>query len=300
MKLARVVASRESAPVVALIQDDRVKLIAENVAELPQDVAVIGGNFDYWRDRIIEAAKTAPSLPLGQVELLSPVARAGKILGIARNFPAHAREQGMEPPSHQTWFAKMPTALNDPFAPVALPVVSERLDYEAELVAVIGKTARHVPADRAHEIIAGYMCGCDYSVRDWQKATPTMMMGKGFDTHAPVGPWMVTPDEIGEVETLMIRCRVNGELRQEAPAGDMLFPIAKQIEHLTAAFTLEPGDLIFTGTPAGVAMAMPEPRWLKAGDEVEVEIDRIGRIASRIVPESGECVMRSPASGQAG
>ncbi len=299
MKLARVAVQGRDIPTVALIREDQVFVIADLVADLPQDIEAIGGDFAYWGPVIESAIQGAQSHDLSSVTLLAPVARPGKVLGIARNFPAHAREQGIEPPTHQTWFSKASTCINAPFGDVAMPVVSERLDYEAELVVVIGRSGRHVPRDRAHELVAGYMCGCDYSVRDWQKATPTMMMGKGFDTHGPIGPWMITPDEAGDVASMMIRCWVNGELRQEAPAGDMLFDVADQISHLTAAFTLEPGDLIFTGTPAGVAMAMSPPRWLKAGDEVAIEIDRIGRIASRIVPESGECVI-APAASRSG
>jgi 2-keto-4-pentenoate hydratase/2-oxohepta-3-ene-1,7-dioic acid hydratase in catechol pathway len=148
---------------------------------------------------------------------------------------------------------------------------------------VIGKQGRHVPRERAFEIVAGVTIGCDYSVRDWQRASQTMIMGKGFDTHAPVGPAIVTLDEIDDLSALEVRTFVNGEQRQSGHVRDMVHDIPAQIAHLTAAFTLEPGDLIFTGTPAGVGAGFDPPKWLKAGDRVRVEIDRAGlhRAANR-------------------
>ncbi|MEL6861358.1 MAG: fumarylacetoacetate hydrolase family protein, partial [Pseudomonadota bacterium] len=185
----------------------------------------------------------------------------------------------------QKWFNKQATGANGPYSPVHLPVVSDQLDYEAELVVVIGKTGRHVPEERAEEMIAGYCCGCDFSVRDWQRASPTMIMGKGFDTHAPFGPFLVTPDEIDDPDRLEIRGYVNDELRQQAVAKDMTFSIRQQIAHLTKAFTLEPGDVIFTGTPAGVGAGFDPPKWLKAGDKVRVEVPGLGHIENEIVAE---------------
>jgi 2-keto-4-pentenoate hydratase/2-oxohepta-3-ene-1,7-dioic acid hydratase in catechol pathway len=129
------------------------------------------------------------------------------------------------------------------------------------------------------------MVGCDYSVRDWQRATQTMIMGKGFDTHGPVGPWITTPDEAGDIASMRLRCLVNGEIRQDGIAGDMIFDIAAQIEHLTKAFALEPGDLLFTGTPAGVGVAHTPPKFLAVGDTVRVEIDRLGAIEAKIEQE---------------
>lgn len=230
----------------------------------------------------------AERIAAGDVRLICPVLRPGKILGIGLNYRDHAAETGREPPSVQMWFNKQSSSINGPFDDVLLPAVSDALDYEAELVVVIGKTGRHVPRDRAHEIIAGYMCGCDYSVRDWQRATPTMIMGKGFDTHAAVGPWLTTKDEIPDVSALRLRCLVNGDTRQDGSAGDMIFDIASQIEHLTKAFALEPGDLLFTGTPAGVGVARTPPAFVKAGDTVRVEIDQLGAIEARIVAEKAE------------
>lgn len=227
-------------------------------------------------------------LGVSDVRLASLIERPGKILGIGLNYKDHAAETGREPPSVQMWFNKQSTCINDPFADVLLPAVSDALDYETELVVVIGRRGRHVPRERAHEIIAGYMCGCDFSVRDWQRATPTMIMGKGFDTHGPVGPWLTTADEIKDLPSLGLRCLVNGELRQDGRAGDMIFDIPAQIEHLTKAFPLEPGDLLFTGTPAGVGVARTPPAFVKDGDVVRVEIDQLGAIEQRIVKEKAE------------
>lgn len=230
-------------------------------------------------------------LPLGEVRLLAPVARPGKILGIGVNYSAHAAESvsfvDTTKPEVQKWFNKQVTAANGPYADVHLPKVSSQLDYEGELVVVIGKHGRHVPRERAMEIVAGFCVGGDYSVRDWQKASQTMIMGKGFDTHAVFGPALVTPDEAGEIGGLELRTFVNGELRQSATPSLMIHDIAAQIAHLTAAFTLEPGDVLYTGTPAGVGAGFDPPKWLKAGDAVRIEIDHLGHIENKIVEETG-------------
>ncbi len=223
------------------------------------------------------------------VHLTAPIPRPGKILGIGLNYAAHAAEstsfaRRLEG-SVQKWFNKQATAAHGPTGEVHLPRVSDQLDYEGELVVVIGRPGRHVPRERAMEIVAGLCVGCDYSVRDWQKASPTMIMGKGFDTHAPFGPAIVSLDEAGDLDALTIRTFVNDELRQQGRAGDMIHPVADQIAHLSAAFTLEPGDVIFTGTPAGVGAGFDPPRFLTAGDTVRVVIDGIGEIAHRIIAE---------------
>ncbi len=242
-------------------------------------------------ERAKEILSEAALHPVSDVELLQPIIRPGKILGIGLNYKAHAQETGREPPKTQTWFVKQATAANGPFAPVDMPKVSDKLDYEAELVVVIGQRGRHVPASRAMEIVAGFCCGCDYSVRDWQRATPTMNMGKGFDTHAPFGPWIITPDALGPIEDLGVRSFINGEQRQDGRVGDMIFNVAAQIEHLTKAFTLEPGDVLFTGTPEGVGAAYDPPKFVSVGDKVRIEIDGIGHIENEIVAEKGETVI---------
>ena len=239
---------------------------------------------------LVGKAAGAP-VALASVRLLAPVARPGKILGIGVNYAAHAAESvsfvNTSKPEVQKWFNKQATATNGPYDDVHLPKVSAQLDYEGELVVVIGKAGRHVPRDRAMEIVAGYCVGGDYSVRDWQKASQTMIMGKGFDTHAVFGPAIVTPDEAGDVSGAEIRTYVNGELRQTGKPLQMIHDIAAQIEHLTAAFTLEPGDVIYTGTPAGVGAGFDPPNWLKAGDTVRIEIDGLGHVENKVVEEPG-------------
>jgi 2-keto-4-pentenoate hydratase/2-oxohepta-3-ene-1,7-dioic acid hydratase in catechol pathway len=225
------------------------------------------------------------------VRLEALVPRPGKVLAIGMNYGDHIRETGRAAPEHQVWFAKQATCIVGPNDAIRIPKVSDKVDYEAELCVVIGRRCRRVPRARAAEVIAGYMCGNDVSVRDWQQRSPTMMMGKGFDTHGPTGPWIVTPDEIGDVGRLRVRCLLNGAVMQDASTAEMIFDIPAQIEHLTAAFTLEPGDVIFTGTPAGVGNWRDPPVRLKAGDRVRVEIEGVGALENVCEAEAGETVI---------
>jgi 2-keto-4-pentenoate hydratase/2-oxohepta-3-ene-1,7-dioic acid hydratase in catechol pathway len=229
---------------------------------------------------------SAPDASLTDVRLLAPVARPGKMMAIGLNYADHIKESGQETPRHQVWFSKAITAINGPFDPIEIPRASAIVDYEAELVVVIGKRCRHVAKDRAAEVIFGYCAGNDVSVRDWQLRTPQWVLGKSFDTHAPIGPWIVTADELGNPHALGIRCFVNGEKRQDSNTSNLVFDVYDQIAHLSEAMTLEPGDLIFTGTPGGVGGAMKPPQFLKAGDKVRVEIDRIGAIEAVMRPEA--------------
>ncbi|MYA18090.1 MAG: fumarylacetoacetate hydrolase family protein, partial [Gammaproteobacteria bacterium] len=220
-------------------------------------------------------AQTNPDVafPVADVTLEAPVPRPGKILAIGLNYADHIAETGAEPPKVQMWFNKQHNAANRPYGSFNKPAVSDMLDYEGELAFVIGKRAKHVPKDRAHEVIAGYCCGNDVSVRDWQAAARTMQIGKSFDTHAPFGPWIVTSDEIGDPHTLGLRTLVNGDTRQDSNTEHLVFDCFDQVAHLTQAFTLEPGDVIYTGTSSGVALAMKPPAWLEVGDVVRFEID---------------------------
>ncbi len=230
----------------------------------------------------------APRLPISEVTLRAPILRPGKVMGIGLNYGEHIAETGRTPPEHQIWFNKQTTAINDPFGTINKPVVSDALDYEAELCFVIGKACKHVPKERAHEVIGGYFCGNDVTVRDWQRRSPTMVMGKSFDTHAPIGPWLVTPDEVGDPHDLDIKCWVNGELRQSSNTRHMIFNIYDQIAHLSQAFTLNVGDVFFTGTPEGVGVAKTPPDFLKVGDTVKIEIEKIGVIEQSVVLEDAE------------
>lgn len=272
----------------------RVKHGAYKKYAILHDGYVIPMDADTFESALTAAEVGAP-ISLSEVEFLSPVERPNKILGIGVNYAAHAAESvsfvDTKKPEVQKWFNKQATAINDPYADVHLPKVSEQLDYEGELVVVIGKRGRHVPRERAMEIVAGVTIGCDYSVRDWQRASQTMIMGKGFDTHAPIGPAIVSLDEIDDLSALEVRSYVNGEQRQSGHIRDLIHDIPAQIAHLTAAFTLEPGDLIFTGTPAGVGAGFTPPKWLKAGDRVRVEIDGLGYIENQIVTEPGTTVI---------
>ncbi len=228
---------------------------------------------------------------LEAVALSAPVPDPGKILAIGLNYGDHIEETGSEAPKHQVWFNKQHNCANGPFTDINLPVVSEKLDYEAELCVIIGKRCKHVPRDRAHEVIAGYCCGNDVSVRDWQIRVPTFQIGKSFDTHGPMGPYLVTPDEVGDPHALNIRCLVNGEERQSSNTRHLIFDCFDAIEHLTQAFTLDVGDVLFMGTPSGVGVAMKPPKWLTAGDVVRVEIEKLGYIENTVVPESAETVI---------
>ncbi|HUO91777.1 MAG TPA: fumarylacetoacetate hydrolase family protein [Rhizomicrobium sp.] len=231
-------------------------------------------------------ANSKPHHSLDDVHLKAPVPHPSKILAIGLNYADHIAETGREKPTRQVWFAKMPSAVNGPFDRIEIPKVSDDVDYEAELVFVVGKRCRHVPKEKAHEVVFGYCCGNDVSVRDWQYASPQWILGKSFDTHAPFGPWIVTADEIGDPHALGIRCLVNGVVRQNSNTRELVFNVFDQIAHLTQVMTLEPGDVIFTGTPGGVGAAMRPPGFLRPGDTVCVEIDKIGSLIADVRRES--------------
>jgi 2-keto-4-pentenoate hydratase/2-oxohepta-3-ene-1,7-dioic acid hydratase in catechol pathway len=232
------------------------------------------------------AAGAGPGTPLAEVELLSP-ARPRKYLAIALNYADHIAETGMDAPQVPTFFNKQPTCVVGTGAAIHMPTVSDKLDYEGELAIVIGRRCRHVPAEEAAEVIAGYTIANDVSVRDWQMRAPTMTIGKSFDTHGPLGPWLVTGDELGDPQRLGIRTYVNDEQRQDGSTSEMVFDCFQQVSHLSEAFTLEPGDVVATGTPAGIgASIQPFPEGLlKIGDTVRIEIDGIGELRNEVVAE---------------
>ncbi|MFQ5513968.1 MAG: fumarylacetoacetate hydrolase family protein [Myxococcota bacterium] len=227
------------------------------------------------------AAARRPLDPLA----LEPPVRPSKCLAIGLNYVDHVRETGRHAPEFPLFFNKQVSCIHPPFAPVHLPRVSDELDYEGELAIVIGRRARHVAPEQAPEVIGGYTILNDLSVRDWQRRAPTMTLGKSFDTHGPLGPWLVTPDEIGDPHDLRLRTWINGELRQDASTRAMIFNCFEQVATLSTVMTLEPGDVISTGTPAGVGMAFEPPRFLRPGDRVRVEIERIGHIENEVIPE---------------
>jgi 2-keto-4-pentenoate hydratase/2-oxohepta-3-ene-1,7-dioic acid hydratase in catechol pathway len=236
-------------------------------------------------DEVRSAAAGAPRLALDGVRLASPVGRPPKFLAIGLNYRQHVEETGKSLPEHQLWFNKQSTCVIGPGDAIHMPRASDKVDYEGELGFVIGRRCRHVPAERASEVVAGWTIVNDVSVRDWQARTPTMTMGKSFDTHGPMGPWLVTPDEIGDPHALRLRTWVSDDLRQDASTGDMVFDCWEQIAHLSTAFTLEPGDVISTGTPSGVGIAMRPPKLLRAGDVVRIEIEGIGTLENPVIDE---------------
>lgn len=231
-----------------------------------------------------KALAGATRAPLSSVRLLAPIERPGKYLAIGMNYQKHLEESeriGVDAPKQQLWFNKQVSCLNDPFGDIE-PGVTEKLDYEVELGIVIGKRAKGVKAADALAHVFGYFVANDVSARDWQFHSPTFTMGKSFDTHGPIGPWIVTADEIADPQALDLSCHVNGERRQASNTALMLHPIAKQIEYLSTAFTLEPGDLIATGTPEGVGVGMDPPNFLKPGDVVRCEVEGIGVIENKV------------------
>jgi 2-keto-4-pentenoate hydratase/2-oxohepta-3-ene-1,7-dioic acid hydratase in catechol pathway len=236
-----------------------------------------------------EAAEN--TIAASAVSLKAPITNPGKVLAIGLNYGDHIAETGMPAPKYQVWFNKQHNCINDPYGEINLPSVSDKLDYEAELCLVIGKRCKHVPRERAHEVIAGFMCGNDVTVRDWQRRAQTMQIGKSFDTHGPIGPWLVTPDEVGDPHDLDIRCTLNGEVRQSSNTKHLIFDCFDGIAHLTQAFTLDVGDVLYMGTPSGVGAAMDPPSFMKEGDVIRVEIEKLGHIENKVVLEQAETII---------
>ena len=234
---------------------------------------------------------TGASVALDQVNLHSPVLNPSKILAIGLNYKDHIEETGLDTPEFPMFFNKQASAVNGPYDPIHMPKVSEKLDYEGEMGFVIGRKCRHVPRERAHEVIAGFTVCNDVSVRDWQMRAQTFTLGKSFDTHSPFGPYLVTPDEVGDPHDLALKTTVNGEVRQDSNTKHLVFDCYDQIATLTAAFTLEPGDLIVTGTPSGVGIGFKPHKYLNVGDKVKIEIEKLGYIENEVVAEPASTQM---------
>jgi 2-keto-4-pentenoate hydratase/2-oxohepta-3-ene-1,7-dioic acid hydratase in catechol pathway len=226
-------------------------------------------------------------VPVEGVDLLPPIARPSKLLCIGLNYRSHAEEQGIDPPESPTFFAKFANALTPPGATVALPSFSEKVDYEAEVAFVIGSRCKDVSEEDAMDHVAGYMLFNDLSARDWQFKTPQWMPGKVFDGAAPCGPALVTKDEAGPPDAIEIELRLNGELMQSASTADLVHSIPALVAHLSMLMTLEPGDVVATGTPAGVG-SLREPRvWLKDGDEIAISSPQLGLLETKIAAPVG-------------
>lgn len=264
-----------------VVLDDEVADLAAVAPGLPRDLLPVLEAGPEAIAALGRAAPRAPRLPLAQVRLQAPIRRPPKFLGIGLNYADHAAETGRQPPSFPVFFNKQSTCVAGPFDAIVRPRVSTQLDYEGELGFVIGRRCRAVPRARAAEVIAGYLVVNDVSVRDWQTRAPTMTLGKSWDTHGPIGPWLVTADALDDPHGLALRTRVNGELRQDSSTRQMLLDCFAQVELLSTVFTLEPGDIVTTGTPAGVGVATG--RFLAAGDVVRIEIEGIGAIENRVV-----------------
>lgn len=271
-----------------VVAGDEVVDLTDPQVGLPADMTELLTGGPAALERAGDAVATdARRVALGEVRLQAPVSRPPKVLAMGPNYAAHVAELGGEPPEHQVWFNKQRTCVVGPGTPIVVPAVSDMVDYEGELAFVVGRPARHVPASEAASFIAGFTVMNDVSVRDWQWRTPTWTLGKSFDTHGPLGPWVVTPDELGDGSGLRIRTWVNGELRQDGSTDDMLVGCASMVELLSTACTLEPGDVITTGTPPGVGASFDPPRWLAPGDVVRIEIEGIGVLENPVVGPDG-------------
>ena len=266
------------------------KVVGDRVVDLSETV----GGGDSMRQlltvlpayRNVLDVATGPSLALSDVVLAAPIHDPQKFLGIGMNYRQHAeeaRQAGIPIPASQMWFNKQVSCINGPFDPVGKPEVTQEMDYEIELGVVIGRRCRHVRADAASEVIAGYLIVNDVSARDWLKKSPTFTLGKSFDTHGPIGPWIVTADEVSDPMALEMQLSVNGELRQRSSTADMIYSIYQQIEYLSSVMTLEPGDILASGTPSGIGA--PTGRFLQPGDVMRLSISELGMIEHRVIAE---------------
>lgn len=227
-------------------------------------------------------------ISLNNIRLKAPIPKPPKFFGVALNYADHIKETGLEYPEYPTLFNKQSTCVIGHGEAIHRPRVSEKLDYEGELAMVIGKHCRHVPRNKARQVIAGYTICNDVSVRDWQARSHTWTLGKSFDTHGPIGPWIVTTDEITDPHCLNIKTWVNDELRQSSNTKHLIFDCDYLIEYLSTVMTLEPGDIISTGTSSGVGVKMKPRGYMRQGDVVRIEIEGIGTLENHIIDEPAE------------
>ena len=236
-------------------------------------------------NQLSELSDEDNGVSVDEVTLLAPIAAPEKYLGVGLNYADHIEETGLEKPDFPAIFNKQSSCVVGPNEAIHRPKVSEKLDYEGELAFVIGKTCRHVPASEAHKVIAGYTIVNDVSVRDWQIKAPTWTLGKSFDTHGPMGPWIVTEDEIPDPHALELKTWVNDELRQHSNTKHLIFDCYQLVETLSTVCTLKPGDVIATGTCSGVGVKMKPRGYMKPGDTVTIEIEAIGRLSNPVIEE---------------
>jgi 2-keto-4-pentenoate hydratase/2-oxohepta-3-ene-1,7-dioic acid hydratase in catechol pathway len=287
MKIARL-RDKSSGDSYGIISSDGKKILTraeiQEQTGIPVPPSVKEFMFNGWLNELIEKKDELEYRRyVKEIELLAPLPNPPKIICLAFNYYDHARDAGLTPSDEPVIFIKPRTALNSPFNDIICPQFVKRLDYEAEIAAVIGKDIKKVSEERSLESVFGYMILHDVSARDIQFKDKQFTRGKSIDTFAPCGPWITTKDEISDPQNLKILTRVNGETRQNSSSGNMVLPIKKIISSLSSVMTIEAGDIISTGTPAGVAMSMKEPRYLKDGDIVEIEIEKLGIIRNRVV-----------------
>lgn len=233
----------------------------------------------------LKQTPASASIDVQSAVLLAPIPRPPKVICVGLNYRDHAEESKMEIPAVPTIFNKFPSSITGPGSPIILPKNSQKPDYEAEFAVVVGQGGRHIPAEYWRRHVYGYMCLNDVSARDFQMATTQWLMGKTFDTFAPTGPWLTTADEIENPHDLDISLEINGEVLQSSNTKHLIFDIPTLIEYLSSVFTLEPGDIISTGTPAGVGFARKPPRWLAPGDQVTVKVQGLGELKNPVVAE---------------
>jgi 2-keto-4-pentenoate hydratase/2-oxohepta-3-ene-1,7-dioic acid hydratase in catechol pathway len=278
----------QGAPRLGAVDGDAVVDLAEAAPDLPRELGALLRRESGLAAAAAAAksAKTAARRALKGLRLLPPVGNPGKIVCLGLNYVDHAAEGGHAKPTYPSLFLRCTSSLCGHGAPIVRPRCSTSLDYEAELVAVVGRRARHVTKEQALEVVAGYSCFNDASVRDYQRKTTQWTIGKNFDATGAFGPWFVTADELpAGAAGLAIRSKLNGEVMQNANTRDMLFPVDETVALLTECLTLEPGDLLVMGTPAGVGYARKPPVWMKPGDTIEIEIEGIGTLSNPIRDE---------------
>lgn len=278
---------RNGQPRLGLLDGDAVIDVQDAQPQVPGDLrqALLAGH-DLAAVAMAAVASETPRVSLASLTLAPLVPEPGKIVCLGLNYFDHAKESGRQKPDYPWFFYRGASSLLAHGAPALKPRVSEKLDYEAELAVVIGRRGKHVPQEKALELVFGYACFNDISVRDYQKRTPQWTIGKNFDATGGFGPVLVTADELpAGAEGLRIQGRLNGEVMQDANTRDMIWGVAETIALLTECLTLEPGDVIVMGTPAGVGQSRTPPVWMKAGDVFEVEIDGLGTLKNTIVDE---------------
>ena len=286
MKIARI-KDTLAGETYAILSNDAGKLITRSEIQeqtgIPLPPTVKDFIFNDWTNEVMAYQKDLEyDTSLDAVELLAPLPNPPTIICLAFNYYDHAKDAGLMPSDEPVIFIKPRTTLNSPYSDIICPPFVKRLDYEAEIAVVIGKRTKAVSEEEALDSVFGYMIMHDVSARDIQFKDKQFTRGKGIDTFAPCGPWITTKDEISDPQNLAIITRVNGEVRQNSSSLNMVIPIKRIISSLSSVMTIEAGDIISTGTPAGVAMSMADPKYLKDGDIVEIAIEKLGKIRNRV------------------